>query len=70
MISLSRLGPMSLEAGGGIPCRLNPAATFLVRSACSVILLAGLPQSNQPISVKFDVMIGPIPIGRKWLTFG
>jgi len=33
VISLSRLGPMmylSLEAGGGIPCRPNPAATLLV----------------------------------------
>ena len=35
VISLSRLGPMlylSLQSGGGIPCRLNPAVTLLVFS--------------------------------------
>ena len=30
VISLRRLGPMSLVAGGGIPCRPNPTATLLV----------------------------------------
>ena len=26
--------PVSLETGGGIPCRPNPAATLLVQSSC------------------------------------
>jgi len=30
VVSLSSLGPVSLEAGGGILCRPNPAATLLV----------------------------------------
>jgi len=42
--------PVSLEAGGGIPCRPNPAATFLVESADDVLFKQIIVHPNHVLS--------------------
>ena len=42
VIRLSRLGPMSLEADGGIPCRPNPGATLLIFIATKAVTRGGV----------------------------
>ena len=44
--------PVSLEAGGGIPCRPNPAATLFVFSLCPVVPMS-VPMSCANVGISF-----------------